>query len=89
MLGFGTLAKKIFGTPNDRKIKATQTLVDQVNALEPEFEKLSDEQLIEKTAEFKQRVAGGEALDALLPRPLPTVVKARVGLWVFARLTFS
>ena len=67
MLGFGTLAKKIFGTPNDRKIKATQTLVDQVNALEPEFEKLSDEQLIEKTAEFKQRVAGGEALDALLP----------------------
>ena len=67
MLGFGTLAKKIFGTPNDRKIKATQSLVDQINALEPEFEKLTDEQLIEKTAEFKQRVEGGEALDALLP----------------------
>ena len=67
MLGFGTLAKKIFGTPNDRKIKATQSLVDQINALEPEFEKLTDEQLIEKTAAFKQRVEGGEALDALLP----------------------
>ena len=67
MLGFGTLAKKIFGTPNDRKIKATQSLVDQINALEPEFEKLTDEQLIEKTAEFKRRVAGGEDLNALLP----------------------
>ncbi len=67
MLGFGTLAKKIFGTPNDRTIKATQTLVDQINVLEPEFEKLSDEQLIERTAEFKQRVAGGEALNAILP----------------------
>jgi preprotein translocase subunit SecA len=67
MLGFGKIAKKIFGTPNDRKIKATQTLVDQINALEPEFEKLTDEQLIEKTAEFKKRIADGEELDALLP----------------------
>ncbi len=67
MLGFGNIAKKIFGTPNDRKIKATQALVDQINALEPEFEKLSDEQLIEKTAEFKKRIADGESLDALLP----------------------
>ena len=67
MLGFGTIAKKIFGTPNDRKIKATQSLVDQVNALEAEFEKLSDEQLIEKTAEFKERISNGEALDAILP----------------------
>jgi preprotein translocase subunit SecA len=67
MLGFGTLAKKIFGTPNDRKIKATQPLVDQINALEPEFEKLSDAQLIEKTNEMRERVAGGEALDAILP----------------------
>jgi len=67
MLGFGKIAKKIFGTPNDRKVKATQAIVDQVNALEPEFEKLTDEQLIEKTKEFKQRVADGEDLDALLP----------------------
>ena len=42
MLGIGTIAKKVFGTPNDRKIKATRPLVDQINALEPEFEKLSD-----------------------------------------------
>ncbi|MDG2339569.1 MAG: preprotein translocase subunit SecA, partial [Paracoccaceae bacterium] len=67
MLGFGTLAKKVFGTPNDRKIKATQSAVDQINALEPVFQKLTDEQLIEKTAEFKERVKNGEQLDAILP----------------------
>lgn len=67
MLGFGTLTKKIFGTPNDRKIKATRPLVEQINALEPEFEKLSDEALIEKTAEFKKRVEEGESLEKILP----------------------
>ena len=67
MLGIGTVAKKIFGTPNDRKIKATRPLVEKINALEPEFEALSDEGLIEKTREFQQRVADGESLDDLLP----------------------
>ena len=67
MLGFNTVAKKIFGTPNDRKIKATRPLIDKINALEPEFEALSDKGLIEKTVELKTRVAGGEDLDAILP----------------------
>ena len=67
MLGIGTVAKKIFGTPNDRKIKATRPLVEKINAFEPEFEALSDEGLIEKTQEFKKRVENGESLDALLP----------------------
>ncbi|PWE33533.1 preprotein translocase subunit SecA [Maritimibacter sp. 55A14] len=67
MLGLGTIAKKVFGTPNDRKIKATRPIVEEVNALEPEFEKLTDAQLIEKTAEFRKRHAEGETLDALLP----------------------
>ena len=67
MLGLGTVAKKVFGTPNDRKIKATRPLVEKINALEPEFEKLSDDSLVEKTAEFKSRIANGEALDDLLP----------------------
>ena len=49
MLGFSSLAKKVFGTPNDRKIKATWPLVDRITALEPEYEKLSDEGIIEKT----------------------------------------
>ncbi len=67
MLGLGALTKKVFGTPNDRKIKATRPLVEKINALEPEFEKLSDEGLIEKTEEFKKRIAEGETLDAILP----------------------
>jgi len=67
MLGFGTIAKKVFGTANDRKVKATGALVEKINALEPEFGALSDEGLIAKTDEFKRRVADGESLDSLLP----------------------
>ena len=67
MLGFGTIAKKVFGTPNDRKIKAVRPLVDKINALEPEIEKLSDEGLKQKTEELAKRAMEGESLDALLP----------------------
>ena len=67
MLGIGTVARKIFGTPNDRKVKATRPLVEKINALEPEYEALSDEGLIAKTEEFRTRIADGESLDALLP----------------------
>mmetsp|Transcript_22686 Transcript_22686/g.37283 ORF Transcript_22686/g.37283 Transcript_22686/m.37283 type:complete len:899 (+) Transcript_22686:171-2867(+) len=67
MLGFGTLTKKVFGTPNDRKIKAVRPLVDQINALEPEFEALSDDGLKDRTEALAKRAMGGEALDALLP----------------------
>ncbi|UWQ91480.1 preprotein translocase subunit SecA [Rhodobacteraceae bacterium M382] len=66
MLGIGTLAKKVFGTPNDRKIKATRPLIEQINALEPEFEKLSDEQLKQKTAELREKAQNGTSLDDLL-----------------------
>ena len=67
MLGIGTIAKKIFGTPNDRKIKATLPLVEKINALEPEFVKLSDEEIKQKTEEFAARAMKGEDLDDLLP----------------------
>ena len=67
MLGIGTIAKKVFGTPNDRKIKATRPLVAKINALEPDFEKLSDEGLKDKTEELAKRAMGGESLDDLLP----------------------
>jgi preprotein translocase subunit SecA len=67
MLGLGKAARKVFGTPNDRKVKATQPLIDKINALEPEFEKLTDDQIIEKTAAFKLRISNGETLDDLLP----------------------
>ncbi|MDU8927869.1 preprotein translocase subunit SecA [Alisedimentitalea sp. MJ-SS2] len=67
MLGFGTLTKKVFGTPNDRKIKATRPIVEKINALEPEFEKLTDEGIKDKTEELATRAMGGESLDDLLP----------------------
>ncbi|TDK44396.1 preprotein translocase subunit SecA [Antarcticimicrobium luteum] len=73
MLGIGTLAKKVFGTPNDRKIKATQPLVEKINALEPEFEKLSDEGLRDKTADLRKRAQDGESLDDLLPEAFANV----------------
>ena len=67
MLGLGTLARKVFGTPNDRKVKEIRPLVARINALEPEFQALSDDGLKARTAEFKERVAKGESLDDLLP----------------------
>jgi len=68
MLGLGTLARKVFGTPNDRKVKSVRPLVAKINALEAEFAALTDAGIIEKTREFQRRVQdGGESLDALLP----------------------
>ncbi|MFV2033994.1 MAG: preprotein translocase subunit SecA [Halocynthiibacter sp.] len=67
MLGIGTIAKKVFGTPNDRKIKATHPIVAQVNALESEFEALSDAEIKEKTKVLSKRATEGESLDDLLP----------------------
>ncbi|MGM0660594.1 MAG: preprotein translocase subunit SecA [Pseudomonadota bacterium] len=67
MLGIGSVARKIFGSPNDRKIKATRPLVEQINALEPEFQALSDDDLVGRTENFRTRIAEGESLEALLP----------------------
>ena len=76
MLGLGTLARKVFGNTNDRKVKAAQKTVVAVNALEPEMEALSDEALRAKTDEFRQRVAGGESLDDILPEAFAVVREA-------------
>jgi preprotein translocase subunit SecA len=67
MLGLGTIAKKVFGTPNDRKVKSTRPIVDRINALEPEFQGLSDDGLRERTVALKARVAAGASLDEVLP----------------------
>ncbi|PTW50469.1 preprotein translocase subunit SecA [Rhodovulum kholense] len=67
MLGIGTLTRKIFGTRNDRLVKKVRPLVARINALEPEFQALDDDGLKAKTAEFRRRIAEGEALDDLLP----------------------
>ena len=68
MLGIGALTRKVFGTPNDRKVKSVRPLVDAINALEPEFKALSDEDMIARTHALQKRVQeGGESLDAVLP----------------------
>ena len=59
--------EKLFGSFSDKELKRIQPLADKVLALEPEMEKLTDEQLQAKTAEFKERLAKGETLDDLLP----------------------
>ena len=78
MLGLGTLQKKVFGTPNDRKVKAVRPLVAQINALEPEFQALSDDDIRAKTEEFKSRLAAGETLDDLLPEAFANAREAAV-----------
>ena len=58
MLGLKKLAKQVFGTPNERRIKAMRPIIDRINALETDFEALSDEGLIEKTDALKLRLSG-------------------------------
>ncbi|GGB01471.1 preprotein translocase subunit SecA [Allosediminivita pacifica] len=82
----GRFARKVFGTPNDRKVKATRPLVEKINALEPEFEALDDASLISKTEEFKKRIADGESLDNLLPEAFANcreAAKRTLGLRAF------
>ena len=70
------LLKKIFGSRNDRLIRQYQQTVARINAMEPEIAALSDEALRGKTDEFRQRLAGGEALDNLLPEAFAVVREA-------------
>ena len=70
------LLKKIFGTKNDREIKALTKEVEKINALESEYEKLSDEDLQNKTNIFKERLQNGETLDDILVEAFATVREA-------------
>ncbi|MDR2945686.1 MAG: preprotein translocase subunit SecA [Candidatus Adiutrix sp.] len=71
-----SIVRKIFGTANDREIKRYATVVDQINALEPQIRALSDAGLAGQTALFKERLAKGEPLDHLLPEAFATVREA-------------
>ncbi|MGR4864295.1 preprotein translocase subunit SecA [Caulobacter sp. LARHSG274] len=73
MLGF---AKKLFGSSNERKVKAMSAKVARINALEPEYAALPDEALKAKTIEFKARLEKGETLDDLLPEAFAVVREA-------------
>jgi preprotein translocase subunit SecA len=76
MLGLGKIAKKIFGTANDRYLSKLQPKIDAINALESEYENLSDEVLKNKTQEFRDRLEKGETLDSLLVEAFATVREA-------------
>ena len=72
------IAKKIFGSRNDRLLKHYRKIVAKINSLEAETKALSDEQLQAKTAEFKQRLANGEMLDDILPEAFAVCREASV-----------
>ncbi len=73
MLG---LVKKIFGDMNERDVKKFMRTVEIINKMEPDFEKLTDEQLKHKTVEFRERLNKGETLDSLLPEAFATTREA-------------
>jgi len=72
----GALARKFFGSSNDRRVKGYQSRVSAINALEPELIKLSDDELKARTAEFKQQLADGKTLDDILVPAFATVREA-------------
>ncbi len=73
---FASLARAVFGSANDRSLKAYQRRVPQINALEPQMQALSDHALAGKTTEFRARLEGGETLDQLLPEAFAVVREA-------------
>jgi preprotein translocase subunit SecA len=76
MLGMGAVARKVFGTANDRQIKRMMKTVQRINALEQDVAALSDDALRGRTQDFKDRIAKGETLDALLPEAFAVVREA-------------
>ena len=78
MLGFGKLAAKIFGSSNEKAIKSVSSIVTKINGYEDQIKKLSDQNLADKTAEFKNRIKNGETLDQLLPEAFAVVREASI-----------
>ena len=75
---FGKFIKGIFGSQNERALKVLAPMVEHINQLEPDFQRLTDEELLLKTAEFKERLSKGETLDDLLPEAFATVRETSV-----------
>ena len=72
------ILKKIFKTSNERKLVEIRPLVEKINSLEPEIQKLSDQELKNKTQEFKKRIKNGENLNKILPEAFACVREASV-----------
>ncbi|RWO06501.1 MAG: preprotein translocase subunit SecA [Mesorhizobium sp.] len=76
MVSFGGLARKVFGSSNDRRVKSTRPRVEAINAMENEMRALSDAELTARTEKFRQDVANGASLDDLLVPAFATVREA-------------
>ena len=76
MVSLGSLASKLFGSANDRRVKAYKNRVDAINALEAEVERLSDDELRGRTDVFRKRLADGAKINDLLPEAFATVREA-------------
>lgn len=76
MVSLGGLARKLFGSAHERRVKGLRPRVEKINALEPQFSSMSDDALQAKTAEFKQRLADGATLDSLLIEAFATMREA-------------
>ncbi|MGG6821814.1 UNVERIFIED_CONTAM: preprotein translocase subunit SecA, partial [Staphylococcus pseudoxylosus] len=72
----GKIVTKIFGSRNERAIRRMRKVVAQINQLEPEFEKLTDDELKAKTDEFRERLKKGEKEEDILPEAFATVREA-------------
>ncbi|MBR0551703.1 preprotein translocase subunit SecA [Stakelama marina] len=75
---FGNLAKSLFGSSNDRYVRSLQPIIRKINALEPDCQAMSDEQLAHQTVKFREQLANGATLDDLLPEAFATVREASV-----------
>ncbi|WP_313441825.1 preprotein translocase subunit SecA [Novosphingobium sp.] len=73
---FGAIAKSIFGSSNERYVKSLDKIVAQINAFEPAFEAMSDEELAGQTARFREMLANGSTLDQIMPEAFATVREA-------------
>lgn len=73
---FGTLAKSLFGSANDRYVKSAQKIVDSINALEPQLQDFSDQELAAQTQKFRNQLAEGRTLDDIMPEAFATVREA-------------
>ncbi len=85
-MALGNIAKKIFGSPNDRKLKSVRPIVSQINELESQYEKLRDDEFQPKTIELRERIQKGESLDHALPEAFALTREAgkrALGLRIF------
>ncbi len=76
MLGMSSITKKVFGSANDRRLRSVRSIVERINALESDFESLSDDDIRDRTNSFRQRLENGENIDSLLPEAFANVREA-------------